>query len=342
MKIGIDARITSENTPYAHFVQELVSEFIQQNSEHEITVYTKENLALKRESFFDDIKAKKIFEQEKFHLMIFFDHHVPHGYSWEYIVLLEWLKEVFFPKKKYISRKIYSHRLKKSLSHCKRVVMLDPHSAMELNEHLNIHEDKIETIPGFFPNYQNAHENPLLLDIRKKHNLPGKYLIYDSGNELHHNFDRILKALTKIRDAGIPLSLLVLCDDTNKDIEIRNKVLEYNISDRILFLGEVSSKEEKFYYEQSSGVIFSSIYESFPFQFQKALFYHCPLLANDIPGNRYALWEYISYLDPLSIHAMVETIKSCITTPQSSSLTKLPLSREKSAQKLWDLVNMKN
>jgi hypothetical protein len=132
--------------------------------------------------------------------MIFFDQQIPHTYKGDYIVLLENLKEIFFPKKRWIHRKIHSHGLKKALQNCKKVCVLDTGSAMELNENLDVHEDKIRTISGFFPSYDIMVQSPLKIDVKLKHNLKSDYLIYDSGNEVHNNFERILKALKTLRE----------------------------------------------------------------------------------------------------------------------------------------------
>lgn len=156
---------------------------------------------------------------------------------------------------------------------------------MELNENLNVHEDKIGKIPGFFPKYSLTPLPPVSIDVKAKHNLRGEYLIYDSGNEMHNNFERILKTIHTLKEKEIYLYLLVLCEETATDIDIRNKVLEYGITHQVLFIGSLPPEEEHFYYNQASGVVFSSIYESFPFSFTKALAYNCRIFANDIPAH---------------------------------------------------------
>lgn len=342
MKIWIDARICDTAWYYNQFICELV-ETLQAQSSHEIIVYTKENLPFKPGKILDDIKVKKIFEKEKFQLMIFFDHHIPAWYQGKYIVFLESLKEVFFPKKRWIHRKIYSYKLRKVLEKCQSVISLDRGTAMELNENLNIHEDKIRSIPWFFPKYEIQNTSPVHIDIKKKHNLTHEYLIYDSGNEVHNNFERILKTIKKLSEKWVFLHLLVLCEDTTKDLDIRSKVLEYDISKHTLFLGNVARHEEIYYYSQSAGVIFSSIYESFPFEFTKAIAYGCKIFANDIPANRAALWENIYYLDPLSIHNMCDTISRAIEEKNNPvSYDNLELSANNSAQQLTSIIEEKN
>lgn len=306
-----------ESWYYWKYISELIAYLQEQNTQHELVIYTKNNLKYNRYSLFDDIKTKKVFEKENFALMIFFDHHIPHGYKGDFIVMIEDLKEVFFPKKKWLHRKIYSYKLKAAIARAKKVLVLDGGSAMELNENLNVPEDKIEKVPAFFPKYIMPQDSGLAVDVKAQNNIRGNYLIYDSGNEVHNNFERILKTLHKLKEKGSIIYLVILCDETNRDLDIRSKVIELDIAWQILFLGNISPEHEQVYYKQSSWVIFSSIYESFPFNFSKALAYNCSIFANDIPSVRQVMGETISYLDPLSIHNMCDTIAENV--PKNSS-----------------------
>jgi len=115
MKIGIDARICGTHGYYSLFIEELIAALMKENTQHEIIVYTDKNLTLKRNSLLDNTKAKKIFEKENFALMIFFDSALPHGYKGDYFLILESLKEVFFPKKQWLHRHIFQWRLTKAI-----------------------------------------------------------------------------------------------------------------------------------------------------------------------------------------------------------------------------------
>lgn len=344
MKIWIDARICDDGWYYSEFICELVDAFVAENNEHDVVVYKKNNCKLNRYSLIDDCKAKKLFEAESFVLMVFFDHHIPHGYKWEYIVLLESLKEVFFPKKQWLHRKMYSYKLSKTIEKSKQVLTLDTGTALELNERLNIPEDKISRIHGFFPQYFIDSNSPIQIDVKTKHNLKGEYLIYDSGNEVHNNFERILKTIKLLKDSWIFLYIIILCDSTNSDLDIRSKVIQYNITENILFLWNVPKTDEKSYYGQSLWVIFSSIYESFPFHFSKALAYNCHIFANDIPANKDVMWDSISYLDPLSIHNIKDIIAEYMTNPINPDYSEISLeySASHSSNELTKHANLKN
>ena len=323
MKIGIDGRICDEDSLYARFCEELIEAFVAENSEHEIIVYRKSNLNLSKHKYLDNLTAGKIFNKENFAFMLFFDYCIPSKYSWEYSIVLEWLKEIFFPKKQWLHRKIHSYKLTKAIANSTNIIALDGGTALELNESLNVAESKIRNIPAFFPSYEITAEKVVHSEIKTKHNLRGEYLIYDSGNEIHNNFERILKTIKKLKNSWVIVYIIILCDATTKDLDIRSKVIEYDIANQVLFLGQVSKDIEHLYYEQSLGVIFSSIYESFPFQFVKAIAYNCHIFANDIPANRQIMDDSISYLDPLSIHNMRDSIKQYIQSQSEADYSKV-------------------
>jgi len=343
MKIWIDARICDEVSLYALFCKELIEAFTADNSEHEIIVYTATNLKLNRKNIIHNLTAGKIFNQENFAFMIFFDYNIPTRYSWEYSIVLEGLKEIFFPKKQWIHRKIHSYKLTKAIEKSKNIIALDGGTALELNERLNVAENKIRKIDGFFPMY-SINSNPVThSDIKTKHNLRWEYLIYDSGNEVHNNFERILKTIKKLKDTGVIMYIIILCDETTKDLDIRAKVIEYDIANQILFLWSVSKDIEHLYYKQSLWVIFSSIYESFPFQFIKAIAYDCHIFANDIPANRQIMRESVHYLDPLSIHNMRDTIQQQIEKISWTDYTQIlsQFTPHNSALQLSNIVEIK-
>ncbi len=356
MKIGIDARICDEWWYYWQYCWELIVAFCRTNTEHEIVVYRWKDIVIEiertlfvnipynRVRTLEEWKARRKFQKEKFSLMIFFDHHIPHYFKWNYIVFIESLKEVFFPKKKFFARRSYQFKLQKAIKHAEHVIVMDGGSALELNERLNIPEEKIEKIHGFFPQVTTSDITQMSVDVGAKHNLRWKYFIYDSWNEMHNNFDRILKTIHKLKEKELILYLIILCEETNKDLDIRSKSIEYDIADQIIFLWKVDPAVESSYYSQSAWVIFSSIYESFPFHFSKALSYGVPIFANDIPANKEVMWSTITYLDPLSIHNITDAIAQAISFPKVPDYSPVTtnFSAKKSAYELHRILDLKD
>jgi len=53
---------------------------------------------------------------------------------------------------------------------------------------------------------------------------------------MHNNFERILKTFAKLKDKEVFLYLIILCENTNKDLDVRNKAIDYEIAEQIIFL----------------------------------------------------------------------------------------------------------
>lgn len=332
MKIGIDTRVKAQSPYYHLFIAELLEEIANTPSEHEFSVFVeaweKEQFAWKKieksehvqviilkknkSLLQNNLQSKKIFEAKKFHMMLFFGSSVPLGYKRPYIIVMESLKEIFFPRKEWLARKIHTIQLKNAIKNSFQILTLDKHSPLELNDHLNISEEKLGSISWFFPQVPKQ-EIPLDIDIALKHNLKAPYFLYDSWSEVHTNFDIILKSLKYLRESWVLVHILIICDQTTHDLDIRAKVIEYDLHTQIHFIGHVEAKLTRSYYEQSAWVLFTSIYESFPFQFSRAISYGARIFANDIPAHRDALWDQIIYLSPYSVHKVSQTLQDHLT-----------------------------
>ena len=311
MNIWVDIRTHETSLHYARFVRQfshiLEKHFWEQNT----TLLTEDILPGWKNFFLRTISEKNILQKYDFDLVIFFHHQVPLWYKGKYIMILPHLKEVFFPKLWWLEHSLYMYTLHRSLKHAQKAITLDTWTALELNERLNIPEINIAHIPGFFPEKKDEHTEQIIkIDIHAKHNLQGAYLLYDAPHEIHNNFERILKVLKNINtDTSSPLSIIICCEFTSKDLDLREKVIEYGISEYVIFLWEIPENEKSLYYNSSLWVIYSSIYESFPFHMSTALQEWSQIFVNDIGVFREVFGDTALYLDPLSVHSMTETLR---------------------------------
>jgi len=138
------------------------------------------------------------------------------------------------------------------------------------------------------------------------------------------NIEKLLKSIAKLKKSGEKIHLFMIWEDTSRDTDIRDLIVELNIQNIIHFITDIKHGEEYFYYHQSKGVVFPSIYESFPFQLSKAIKYWCPIIASDIPSIRHFMGKTIDYLNPKSVNDMEHSLKKFISKkkkPDYSSLS---------------------
>lgn len=355
MQISLDIRWHDETTAYGRFVLNTLSQFIEPESDTSYILYTNQdskaelpsNVKIvsapqKKDKLLHQLKFRKMLESDNSNLYIFFDEFVPFWFKKNFLVIIPNLTEVFFPNLGFIDDFIYKKYLDLTLKNAEIVLCFENNTALELNERLNVMESKIHTLPGFFSS-ENVKTNPDVpkLDIQAKYNIDNWYLLYDARWRANNNFERVLKIFEKLDSKGVETKLLIISEPVTKDVSLRQKALDMWIETKVLFVWEVPAAEEVYYYTQSSGVIFPSIYGSFPFEFSKAMSYNTPIIASDLKSTTEIMQDTISYFNARSTSESTRQIEDFLANPNKShDYTKLHkrLSPEISAQKLKDHV----
>jgi len=124
----------------------------------------------------------------------------------------------------------------------------------------------------------------------------------------------MLETMQKLARRVEKVHLIVLSETASKDVELRQKVLEYQIKNTILFLDGIKSSEKFFYYTGARAVLYPSIYESFCFDFISALSYGVPIIANDLKSTREIFGDSIHYANFLSAHRASERIEKFLNS----------------------------
>jgi len=324
MLIWIDLRFLENNT-YSHFAQDLVKSLIHSQSDTQFNIYTQNpNLfELDASNFhvkYVDIECGSIAEQIKFNsilkadkntAMIFFDHNKPLLYKWEYYTILSGLKDIFYQNfSNYFTKYKYLYVLEKNLKHSKKILCFDENTKDELIERFNTTEEQISLLDWFFiENDFNNEDKDINLDIRSKFQIWEKYLIYSGWDGIEKNLDRLIHVFHRLHQENSPLDLVFLGWKIWKNIDLRHAVIENNLQKNIHFIDTVKPWEEKLIYQQSLGVIFPSLYESFPFRLSNPLLLSIPIISSKLPNIEHIFWNDISYFSPISTSSILEWIK---------------------------------
>lgn len=102
-----------------------------------------------------------------------------------------------------------------------------------------------------------------LADVKKKYDLPDKYLFYPSMLWKHKNHIRLLRALANLRDTGGKLIYLVCSGRKTEDFnEINHTIEGLNLIEQVRFIGLIPSQELRSVYSQCTGVIVPTLFEA--------------------------------------------------------------------------------
>ncbi len=354
MKIWIDLRLSINNNLYSEFLLILVETLVNKDTAAKYIIYSNhkldinltersQNIVVKEKpwSFDEQFSLKKEFNKENFSLMIFFNHEKPIFYKKNFILFVPSLAELFFATKSFLWKLKYNFLMNVSLKNCKKVVCFDANTQIELNERLNIREEMIEILePFFITDYRYKVEDGVRVDVKAKYNLKYDYFIYDWTNKANANLTKLFKAFIWLKNKGKNLCLLMLSEETNSDIWLREEVISYNIQDRVFFIWDLNKSEEVYYYQQSIWVIYPSIYDSFPFRLSKAIKYNKPIIAGNIPVIEKFIGKESIKFNPLSTTDLIHAIEFFLENPRIVSYSDIikSLSREKSADRFKELI----
>lgn len=356
MQISIDIRGFEISDTYGMFVIQTVSELIKQSQEHTFLLYTNHKVHLSlgehveiissktdKKSIFWQLHFGKILSKDGSHITLFFDEFVPRNLSKKYIVLFPDLKEIFFPTLWGFKKHMYLKNLHACWKKAEKVLCFDSSAAKELNEKIDVREEKIEVIPGFFPITEKKPErDDIKLDIKAKHNISGHYMIYDEKNISQSSFEKVLKIIERLKKNNTEITLVIVSDQVVQDVEIRKQALDLWIEKNLLFLWSTEQKEEYYYYTQSSGVIYSGFYSSFPFHFEKALMYKVPIFTSSLKSTQEIMGDEIHYFNHRSIWETVSMIeKELQKTKKTKDYSSLfqKLSPQKTIETFQDILS---
>lgn len=354
MKIWIDLRFLQKDNFYSLFVFEVVKQLIKTNK-HNIILYT--NTKFDEElgdckieivteiiwSIWENFSLINKFKKEKFDLMIFFNEYKPLSYKEDYILLIPSLQRLFFgPYKNSITKYYYLRLLSSNLKNAKKIICFDKQTLSDLNERFNIEEEKIEMLKWFFliNNNDESNNNSSFIDIKNKYSIKWDYIIYDSLESSIKNLDKVLLAIKKMKDEKTMLNLIILWNDAWKNLEFRKMVLDYEISDLVFFVWEIEENEKINYYKQCVWLIYPNIYDTFPFELNKALIYKTPIIVSDLESIREATLNELDYFNALSNMDTLEALKSFLKKKKNPNYTKIlnSNSREKYVEKFNEII----
>jgi glycosyltransferase involved in cell wall biosynthesis len=354
-KIWLDLRFLESWEKYSTFVAILVQHLIHLDTDNTYVLYLSDQTKTK---FPDKLKVEYIkekpwslLEQIKFNnklkkdnndLMVFFSDKKPLQYKWKYIFFIKDLKEIhYLDEKSFFSKFIQDLFLNTSLKNATKIICFEEQTRNELNEKLNISEDKLEILYPFFTK-EKITEIQTISSIKTKFWIKWEYLIYSWNNWNNKNLSKLVEVLQKLNKRKVDVSLIILDQKVTEDINFRKEVVESWIVEKVLFIWLTTQEEKKAFYNEAIGTIFPSLYESFPFSLTESISYNSPILASSIKQIKEIMWDSISYFSPVSSIDMIEAIENFISKWRKETNYNEIFKKykpEKSVQQLLNIIN---
>ncbi len=203
---------------------------------------------------------------------------------------------------------LYRHWLPRLLPGVDRVITVSACSKTDIARYLRVPSAKIEAIPlAANPAYKPASE-AAVTELRRKLDLPGRYLLYLGSVEARKNLGRVLEALALLHERGEQLTLVVTGQMKWKYAEITETLDRLNLGDKVLFTGYVAEADLPALYTGARGLVFPSLYEGFGLPVLEAMACGAPVVTSTAASLPEVAGDAALLVDPRSVDAIAEAM----------------------------------
>ncbi|HMB26374.1 MAG TPA: glycosyltransferase family 1 protein [Patescibacteria group bacterium] len=167
---------------------------------------------------------------------------------------------------------------KKIFNQAEKIVAVSENTRQDLQTHYNLSFDKIEIIySGISNNYKIVNPNdPNLKKVKKKYNLPKKFILYLGTIEPRKNIQGLITFFQEFQKKHPEYSLVIAGKHGWKYKEIKKTDCR-----KIIFTDFISDLEKRYFYNLADMFIYPSFYEGFGFPPLEAMACGCPVITSN-------------------------------------------------------------
>jgi len=198
-----------------------------------------------------------------------------------------------------------------SIRRADKVIAVSEFTKNEIIKYYATPSEKIEVICNSIgENFLQNYTGEKLKEIRKKYNLPEKYLLYVGTLQPRKNIPFLIRAFAKTKEKMPKHKLVLVGSKTahNYDTAIDAEITRLNLQNDIIFPGYVEVSELLAIYKLADIFIFPSLYEGFGIPILEAMSAGIPVVASDIPVFREVAQEVAEYFHPESLDELEKAV----------------------------------
>ena len=145
-------------------------------------------------------------------------------------------------------------------------------------------------------------------NIKKKHNIPEKYIIYPGHCWFHKNHIRLIEAFKLITEKVEDIHLILTGLQKNNYNNIIKKINNLNLNDKVKHIGYVDYQDLPYLYKKSKMVIIPSLFESISIPIYEAFALKVPVCCSNIDGLVEQVGDAAIVFSPLDINEIAQKI----------------------------------
>lgn len=338
MKIAIDVReADGEKTGKGFFAFGLVKELLAQDRKNTYLLYTdKDHVPFDK---YDNVEVKSI---------------AKHGFWWHYEVLKDlndshpdtylaptsfivpafapkWLKvfvvvhdlvAFMFPKQ-HAKKAVIIERvtLRRALKKAGKVFVVSENTQNDLLRLFKFPKSMTVEVPcAPHDIYRQEIDPKVSAQVRKKYNLPEKFILGVGTLEPRKNFSTLIKAFVSVKRKYPDYKLVIVGKQGWKFQELQRTVKEFRLGEDVIFTGYMKDEDLHHTYNLATVFVFPSLYEGFGIPPLEAMASGCPVVASNTSSLPEVVGEAGLLIEPTNSHKIADAIVSLIENTQLKNM----------------------
>lgn len=257
-----------------------------------------------------------------------FFHTLPLKKQTKTVVTIHDLIPLMFPKDfpSGIKGKIRFFLQRTALKNVNTIITDSQNSKKDIIKYLNINENKISVVYLAAAKEFTPKSEKEILEIRKKYNLPEKFVLYVGDVNANKNLIQLIEAFCEVNNSHPKLHLVLVgrAFKNHKLVqvkEIKEKIVNSKLEDKVHIISNVPldpSKDLVAIYNAASVYVQPSLYEGFGLPILEAFACGTPVVASNVSSIPEITGDAAILVNPNSIPQIASGIKKAITLSETN------------------------
>jgi glycosyltransferase involved in cell wall biosynthesis len=271
---------------------------------------------LKLGSYWRSFQLKNEARKYKLDLFHGLSHELPVGISsaTNSVVTVHDLIFIRYPEfYKPMDRWIYTQKIKYACKEADVIVAISEQTKNDLIEFLHVPSHKIRVVyQGCHPNFKRRFTEEELGEVRKKYQLPEKFLLNVGTMEKRKNSLSILKALNELKESTT-VPLVMVGRPTAYLDTLKAYAQEHQLENRVHYIHKASFLDLPAIYQLSEAFVYPSLFEGFGIPLVEAIACNTPVITSTGSCFSEAAGPASFYVSPNDIQELAAAIQQVLT-----------------------------
>ena len=219
-----------------------------------------------------------------------------------------------------------AHRLLvRRLAHrAHHIVTISESSKRDIVRLLDIPAEQVSvTYPAAEEHYRPLEDHERGEEVRARHRLPQRFLLYVGTVEPRKNLARVIAAMETVAQRVPDCSLVLAGPRGWKDGDVLAAARPLEEQGRVVRLGRVPEEDLPVLYGLAEGLVYPSLYEGFGLPVLEAMQCGCPVITSNVSSLPEVAGDAGLLVDPTSVEAIAEAMERVLSSPLQQEAMKL-------------------